>query len=96
MDNIATLIMHLETLVAEDYRVRFNDYADDWVDVTVLYDKIVDGVQKELQATFKVHWISEHLWYVEVYNCCASWQVVMEINPIAAFQFAVGFEFVNE
>lgn len=95
---IETLVAHLKSLVSEDWKVRINDHdkTDTWVNVTVLYDKIIDGVQTELQATFVVHWVSEHIWSVEVFNGSACWSVVTEINPIAAFYIAVGFEFVNE
>ena len=97
---IGMMCERLRSLEGEQYRVVINDHEDKpnsiWVNVTIKYDKIVDGVQTEMQATFVVYWISEHLWHVECFNGSATWSVVMEVNPIAAFYMAVGFEFANE
>jgi hypothetical protein len=99
MTILEELIKHLRDLGSETYRVSINDSSDEgsdtWVNVTVKYDKIEDGLQTEMQATFVVHWISEHIWNVEIFNGSACWSVVTEINPIAAFYIAVGFEYVN-
>lgn len=90
----------LRSVESESWRVTINDHADEpndiWVNVTIKYDKIIDGVQTEMQATFVVHWISEHMWHVEIFNGSATWSVVTEVNTIAAFYIAVGFEYVNE
>jgi len=96
---IGMLIEHLRSVESEDWKVKINDHQDEpnsiWVNVTILYQKIVDGVQTEMQATFVVYWVSEHIWQVEIFNGSATWHVVTEINPIAAFYIAVGFEYVN-
>lgn len=84
-------------LASEDCRVFVNDTADGpmgWVNVSVLFRKSVDGVQTTLETTFVVHWISEHLWRVEI-NSPTHLEVVTEIDPFAAFYMAVGLGFVN-
>jgi hypothetical protein len=97
---IGMMLEHLRSVESESWRVKINDHQDDgdsiWVNVTILYDKIVDGVETEMQATFTVYWVSEHIWQVEIFNGSATWHVVTEINTIAAFYMAVGFEYVNE
>ena len=90
------VISRLKELEAEDRRVVIVDYEHSpnvWVTVTVFYKK--GGEPDEYQATFSVHWVSNHIWHVDVSNGLGDWQVVIEADPFSAFYMAVGFTFVN-
>lgn len=104
---VESVIEKIRTLEAGNsgFRVMVNDHSESetWVNFTVSYERYsiimvggdpIKNYHTE-QATFVVHWVSEHIWKIDVNNGVSTWMVVMEADPLAIFYLAVGFAIMN-